>query len=298
MLLSEALGKICLQVGDENELLYFDKRSQEWKSFMFDRCWRPRDRQEDVFLDIEPLVMTVVDGFNASIIAYGQTGSGKTYTMDGTTTERGISYRTLQKLFELLEYKQSMHKMHHRCTDETTGINRRGNEKVAEELNHAAELNSDGEIGMTFTITVSIMEIYNEHVNDLLTLPPLGECERTTKPSLDVRISPDGKVFVEGLCKHTVTSVDEVFAIFEKGNANRATASTNSNEASSRSHTILTVDVTLSGGDYHIPVTGSLFLIDLAGSERVGKSGVSGSSLRETQYINKSLSGNFLLIYL
>ena len=56
--------------------------------------------------DIEPLVLTVVDGYTAAIIAYGQTGSGKTFTMNGYGTEHGVSYRTLNQLFQLLEFRK------------------------------------------------------------------------------------------------------------------------------------------------------------------------------------------------
>lgn len=35
-----------------------------------------------VFLEIEPLVMSCMNGYNVCIFAYGQTGSGKTYTME------------------------------------------------------------------------------------------------------------------------------------------------------------------------------------------------------------------------
>jgi kinesin family member C2/C3 len=36
---------------------------------------------DEVFLDTQPLIRSVLDGYNVCIFAYGQTGSGKTYTM-------------------------------------------------------------------------------------------------------------------------------------------------------------------------------------------------------------------------
>lgn len=35
----------------------------------------------DVFEEVRPLIVSVVDGFCVSLIAWGTTGSGKTYTM-------------------------------------------------------------------------------------------------------------------------------------------------------------------------------------------------------------------------
>lgn len=35
----------------------------------------------EIFSDTQPLIRSVLDGYNVCIFAYGQTGSGKTYTM-------------------------------------------------------------------------------------------------------------------------------------------------------------------------------------------------------------------------
>merc|ERR1712032_1635891 len=61
------------------------------------------------------------------------------------------------------------------------------------------------------------------------------------------------------------------------------------NDESSRSHSIVTVKTqcTLRGSDTYV---GKIHLIDLAGSENVGRSGVSGQGMKEAQNINKSLS--------
>jgi len=109
------------------------------------------------------------------------------------------------------------------------------------------------------------------------------------KPSLDIRRSKDGTIEVPGLEKEVVSSLNDVMILLKKGNENRATASTNLNEHSSRSHMILNVEVT-SGIEGEPSNKGNLFLVDLAGSERVRKSAVAGQQLKEATHINKSLA--------
>ncbi|XP_061945872.1 kinesin-like protein KIN-14U isoform X2 [Populus nigra] len=54
---------------------------------------------EDVFVEVEPILRSALDGHNVCILAYGQTGTGKTFTMDGTNNQAGIIPRAIEELF-------------------------------------------------------------------------------------------------------------------------------------------------------------------------------------------------------
>lgn len=79
------------------------------RAFAFDRVFGPGASQADVFNEVQPLVRSVMDGYNVCIFAYGQTGSGKTHTMTGPSGarraegERGVNWRALDELFRLRE---------------------------------------------------------------------------------------------------------------------------------------------------------------------------------------------------
>lgn len=65
--------KAVVEALSETELGCFDARTNQWKSFAFDRVWGQDQSQQSVFQDVEPIALSVVDGFNACIFAYGQT---------------------------------------------------------------------------------------------------------------------------------------------------------------------------------------------------------------------------------
>ncbi|XP_032983267.1 kinesin-like protein KIFC3 isoform X5 [Rhinolophus ferrumequinum] len=214
-------------------------------SFELDKVFSSKASQQDVFQEVQALITSCIDGFNVCIFAYGQTGAGKTYTMEGTPENPGINQRALQLLFSEVQEKAS-----------------------------------DWE----YTITVSVAEIYNEVLRDLLGQEP--------QEKLEIRLCPDGsgQLYVPGLTEFQVQSVDDINKVFEFGHTNRTTEFTNLNEHSSRSHALLIVTVRGVDCSTGLRTTGKLNLVDLAGSERVGKSGAEGSRLREAQHINKSLS--------
>ncbi|VDP85994.1 unnamed protein product [Echinostoma caproni] len=70
------------------------------KCFIFDRVFGPRASQTEVYQEVDDLIVSCIDGYNVCIMAYGQTGSGKTYTMMGTEEEPGVNRRAIQSLFE------------------------------------------------------------------------------------------------------------------------------------------------------------------------------------------------------
>jgi kinesin family protein C2/C3 len=65
------------------------------RRFEMDHVIGPEISQSEVFEEVEPLVRSVLDGYNVCIFAYGQTGSGKTHTMEGTEADRGTTFQML-----------------------------------------------------------------------------------------------------------------------------------------------------------------------------------------------------------
>ena len=52
--------------------------------YSFDYCFNPNCVQKDVYdVSVLPIIESVLEGFNGTILAYGQTSSGKTHTMLG-----------------------------------------------------------------------------------------------------------------------------------------------------------------------------------------------------------------------
>ncbi|XP_078154287.1 kinesin-like protein KIN-14E isoform X1 [Carex rostrata] len=215
------------------------------KTFKFDRIFTPKDDQADVYADASPLVTSVLDGYNVCIFAYGQTGTGKTFTMEGTERKRGVNYRTLEELF-----------------------------KIAEERKET----------VSYDISVSVLEVYNEQIRDLLNSNPSSK-------KLEIRqAGGEGLHHIPGVVEAKVESTEEVWDVLQAGSNARAVGSNNVNEHSSRSHCMLCIMVkakNLMNGEC---TKSKLWLVDLAGSERLAKTDAQGERLKEAQNINRSLS--------
>ena len=137
----------------------------------------------------------------------------------------------------------------------------------------------------TYLVQCSYIEIYNEEIRDLI-----GD---DIKAKLDLKENADKTVFIKGLSKHIVTSVNEIQKLMNKGSNNRSVGETAMNKDSSRSHSIFTIYVETqendTKGEPRITL-GKLNLVDLAGSERQSKTQATGDRLKEANKINLSLS--------
>ncbi|XP_059652445.1 kinesin-like protein KIN-14S [Cornus florida] len=136
-----------------------------------------------------------------------------------------------------------------------------------------------------YELFVSMLEVYNEKIRDLL-------AENSNQPAkkLDIKQSAEGTQEVPGLVEARVYGTDEVWELLKTGSQARSVGSTNANELSSRSHCLLRVTVKGENLVNGQRTKSHLWLVDLAGSERVGKIEVEGERLKESQFINKSLS--------
>lgn len=140
---------------------------------------------------------------------------------------------------------------------------------------------------MKFEVNFSMVEIYNEKVQDLLidpSLRPMG--------GLKVREHKTLGVYVQDLSKHPVDSYEAIDDKMEEGQRNRTIGSTAMNATSSRAHTIITIEfkqVAMIEGRPQEKFS-VINLVDLAGSEKSGQTGAVGDRLKEGAAINLSLT--------
>ncbi|PPD84592.1 hypothetical protein GOBAR_DD18480 [Gossypium barbadense] len=92
-------GGIGAVVALDTSNLLLKLGDNKTKRYTFDNVFQGSS-QDGIFSKVEPVIKSVLDGYNASIFAYGQTGTGKTFTMEGTLDSPGIVPRTIETLFK------------------------------------------------------------------------------------------------------------------------------------------------------------------------------------------------------
>ena len=149
-------------------------------------------------------------------------------------------------------------------------------------------------------IAVSIFEIYNESIYDLLS----SKMEKSK--SLDIGLSKTGVVCVKKIKHIIISNKNDIFKLLKMAEKNRIVSKTKMNHESSRSHLVFNIRLCSSNkietktsslkgfkesktSIYDVPFV-ELSIIDLAGSERAKKTEAEGKTLKDASGINLSLS--------
>ncbi|PQE22374.1 hypothetical protein CJF32_00009349 [Rutstroemia sp. NJR-2017a WRK4] len=157
-----------------------------------------------------------------------------------------------------------------------------------------SDLTVDADPNAEYAILISMYEVYNDRIFDLLTPAAMNKSTRDARrrPLLfkPTEQSPDRKV-VAGLRKVICASMKDALMVLETGLQERRVAGTGTNSVSSRSHGFFCVEVKKRRKSRNPgPWGGSaLTIVDLAGSERARDAKTHGTTLTEAGKINESL---------
>ena len=144
-------------------------------------------------------------------------------------------------------------------------------------------------------IELSMVEIYNENIRDLLS----EDFPACPTGGLKLLENEKERVTVDRVTLKRPESADEVMALVLLGNQRRSTSFTESNSVSSRSHAVLQINVGRNSKGHEVDFeqavvrqctsSATLSIIDLAGSERASATRNMGARMKEGANINKSL---------
>ncbi|KAL9106739.1 MAG: hypothetical protein Q9227_008309 [Pyrenula ochraceoflavens] len=239
-------------------------RGKEGGDYIYDNVFTAHDNNSRVYdASAKRLVRRVMEGFHGTVFAYGMTGTGKTFSMQGTATSPGVIPLAITDIFSFIRETPNRE----------------------------------------FLLRVSYLEIYNEKIHDLLSVPPAGGNVMGSPQQEDIKLREDSKrgVYATPLKEEIVQSPTQLLRVIARGDQARRTSSTQYNVRSSRSHAVVQIVVESRA---RAPVGGSpqdgkraallpggvrvstLSLIDLAGSERAAES---KERRTEGAHINKSL---------
>ena len=257
---TENKSRNVVKISKQTNVAITPEKKAELK-FDFDYIFSELSTQEEVYAIVgQPLIEEILKGYNATVFAYGQSGSGKTTTMTG--------YPQLVDNADLL----SKDNLALWASQAQMGIVPR----IIKDLFEAIKSKKEYQ----YTIQVSYVEIYLEKIRDLL---------NTSNDDLEIRESRFKGLWIEDLTEVYVSSFDDAIKTVRKGELNRTVAATLMNAHSSRSHSLLIINLNQTNIRKQTKTTSRMVFVDLAGSEKVEKTKAEGIVLKQAQATNKSL---------
>ncbi|XP_058083017.1 kinesin-like protein KIN-UA isoform X2 [Magnolia sinica] len=256
----------CVEVQPELNRLKLKKNNWSSEAFKFDEVFTESASQKRVYEAVaKPVVESVLDGYNGTVMAYGQTGTGKTYTVGrlgkDDPSERGIMVRALEDIIAgtspasdtvaisyLQLYLESIQDL------------------LAPEKNNIPIV-EDPKTGEVSLPGVSIIKVRD--LDHCLLLLQIGEANRhASNTKLNTESSRSHAILMVYIQKPSKGKVENELSTLANSTGND-----------------------LPGGD-GVPVVlkSKLLIVDLAGSERIDKSGSDGHMFEEAKFINLSLT--------
>ncbi|KAJ6057509.1 hypothetical protein N7460_000783 [Penicillium canescens] len=279
------------------------------KLFVFDRVFPETIEQEGVWEYVSDSVNSFIQGYNVSIMAYGQSGAGKSFTM-GTSgpgeqnnmQDMGIIPRAAQVLFDKLDGPS---KHNRNGSNSTTGLRTPQRYSMSSASNFGKPTQEK-----TWQLKATYVEIYNEHLRDLLLPDSTAANDRS---NVTIREDTKGRIILTGLHQVNINSFDDLIGALNFGSTIRQTDSTAINAKSSRSHAVFSLNLVQrkpsagqttssparekrmsmpvdSFSGESVTVDSKLHFVDLAGSERLKNTGASGERAKEGISINAGLA--------
>lgn len=265
-MLSDADFADCVEFQPELKRLKLRKNNWSSESYRFDEVFTETASQRRVYEVVaKPVVESVLNGYNGTVMAYGKTGTGKTYTVGKLgkedASERGIMVRALEDIISNTSLDSD-------CVE--VSYLQLYMESIQDLLNPEKiniPISEDPKTGEVLLPGVAVVKIRD--LNHVIQLLQIGEANRhAANTKMNTESSRSHAILMVFVRKSINENVkDQVFSQ-EK--------------------------VTRSGipGSNGIPTVrkSKLLIVDLAGSERLDKSGSEGHTLEEAKFINLSLT--------
>ncbi|XP_067941465.1 kinesin-like protein KIF23 [Watersipora subatra] len=315
-------GEKCVQMIDDTtvEVASSDAKVLGVMQYKFTKVFGETTSQKHLFDCVgAPLIDDLIRAKNGLLFTYGITSSGKTYTMTGDGQDPGILPRCLDMVFNSIKGVQATKYVF--MPDRQNGFNVQseadamyerqqrevlpGKGKQREKMTDFSDRQKDPSIVLdidkdgNYAVFVSFVEIYNNHIFDLLEDLPYDPITGTKAPQgKTLREDSSRVMFVYNVTETEVKSTEEAFDVLAKGQKRRKVAHTALNAESSRSHSVFTIRLVQAPLDTDLKevlldksrvVVSQLSLVDLAGSERTNRTKSSGERLKEAGQINQSL---------
>ncbi|KAJ6703688.1 KINESIN-RELATED [Salix viminalis] len=254
----------CVELLPEAKRLKLRKNNWDSDTYEFDEVLTEFASQKRVYEVVaKPVVESVMDGYNGTVMAYGQTGTGKTYTLgrlgEEDTSARGIMVRAMEDILaDVSQETDSVSVSYLQLYMETI-------QDLLDPTNGNISIVEDPKSGDVSLPGASVVEIRNQ--KSFVELLRLGEAHR---------FAANTKLNTESSRSHAILMVHVKRSV--KGRDSILSSETGNNPHMAKS--------------LKPPIIrkGKLVVVDLAGSERIDKSGSGGHTLEEAKSINLSLS--------